>query len=34
MSYENAIAYAQRWIDIIHKPEVDEQEGKQIIEEF
>lgn len=33
MSYENAIAYAQRWIDIIHKPEVDEQEGKQIIEE-
>jgi len=33
MSYENAIAYAQRWIDIIHKPEVDEQEGKQIIDE-
>lgn len=33
MSYEDAISYSQRWIDIIHKPVVSEQEGKQIIEE-
>ncbi len=30
---ENAIAYSRRWIDIIHKPSVSEEEGKQIIDE-
>jgi putrescine aminotransferase len=33
MSYEEAIAYSQRWINIIHEPTVSEQEGKQIIDE-
>jgi len=33
MSYENAISYSKRWMDIIHKPDVSEDEGKQIIEE-
>jgi putrescine aminotransferase len=33
LSFENAIAYSRRWIDIIHKPSVSEEEGKQIIEE-
>jgi putrescine aminotransferase len=28
-----AIAYTQRWIDIIHNPAVSEEEGKRIIEE-
>jgi len=32
-SFEQALAYAQRWIDIIHKPSVSEEEGKRIIEE-
>jgi len=32
-SLEEAIAYSQRWLDLIHKPAVSEQEGKQIIEE-
>jgi putrescine aminotransferase len=32
-SYNGAIAFAQRWIDIIHKSEVTEEEGKAIIEE-
>jgi putrescine aminotransferase len=32
-SFEEALAYAQRWIDIIHKPSVSEEEGKRIIEE-
>jgi putrescine aminotransferase len=31
--YDGAIAFAQRWIDIIHKSEVTEEEGKAIIEE-
>jgi putrescine aminotransferase len=33
LSFEDAIAYSCRWIDIIHKPSVSEEEGKQIIEE-
>ncbi len=33
MSYEEAIAYSQRWIEIIHKTALTEEEGKQIIEE-
>ena len=32
-SFKDAIAYSRRWIDIIHKPSVSEEEGKQIIEE-
>ena len=32
-SFEEAIAYSRRWIDVIHKPSVSEEEGKQIIEE-
>jgi putrescine aminotransferase len=30
---DEAIAYSCRWIDIVHKPSVTEEEGKQIIEE-
>lgn len=33
MSYEEAISYSQRWIEIIHKTSLTEEEGKQIIEE-
>ncbi len=32
-SLESALAYSERWIDIIHKTEITEDEGKQIIEE-
>src|SRR4030042_80243 len=32
-SHEDAIAFAQRWIEIIHKTEVTEEEAKSIIEE-
>lgn len=32
-SYDDAMAYAQRWIDIIHKSSVTEDEAKGIIEE-
>ncbi len=32
-SYDEALAYAERWIGIIHKQEITEEEGKQIIEE-
>ncbi|MDI6768197.1 MAG: aminotransferase class III-fold pyridoxal phosphate-dependent enzyme [Anaerolineales bacterium] len=32
-SFEDAIAYSRRWIDIIHKTEVNEAEAKMIIEE-
>jgi len=32
-SYEGAISFAQRWIDIIHKSDVNEDEAKAIIEE-
>ncbi len=32
-SLEDAIAYSRRWIDIIHKTEVNEAEAKTIIEE-
>ncbi len=32
-SFEDAIAYSRRWIDIIHKIEVNEAEAKTIIEE-
>jgi putrescine aminotransferase len=32
-SFQEALAYSQRWIDIIHKPSVPEEEGKRIIEE-
>ncbi len=32
-SFEEAIAYSRRWIDVIHKPSVSEEEGKHIIEE-
>ncbi len=32
-NYEGAVAFAQRWIDIIHKSEVTEGEAKAIIEE-
>ena len=31
--YEEALAYTERWIEIIHKTSVSEDEGKQIIEE-
>ena len=30
---DDAVSYAQRWIDIIHKSEVTEKEAKEIIEE-
>lgn len=33
MFYEDAVSYSQRWIDIIKKPTITENEGKQIIEE-
>lgn len=33
MSFNNAIEYSKRWMDIIHKPSLSEEEGKQIIEE-
>jgi putrescine aminotransferase len=33
MSYDEAIAYSQRWMEIIRKSEISEAEGKQIIEE-
>src|SRR5574341_399225 len=32
-SLESALAYSERWIDIIHKTEISEEEGKLIIEE-
>jgi putrescine aminotransferase len=32
-SYDEAMTYAQRWISIINKPYLSEEEGKQIIEE-
>ncbi len=32
-SLDRAIDYSQRWIDIIHKPDITIAEGKQIIEE-
>jgi putrescine aminotransferase len=32
-SYEEAIVYTDRWIDIIHKSGVSKEEGKEIIEE-
>ena len=32
-SLKEAVAYADRWVDIIHKPAVTEEEGKSIIEE-
>jgi putrescine aminotransferase len=32
-SLEEALGYAQRWTEIIHKPTVSEEEAKQIIEE-
>ncbi len=32
-SLDEAIAYSQRWLDIIHKQTITEQEGKQIIDE-
>jgi putrescine aminotransferase len=32
-SLDEAIQYAERWIGIIHKPAVDPEEGRQIIEE-
>lgn len=32
-SHKKAIAFAQHWIDIIHKSEVNEKEAKKIIEE-
>ena len=32
-SFEEALHYTERWIDIIHKSEVSEAEGKVIIEE-
>src|SRR5512136_1841161 len=32
-SYEDVLLYTQRWIDIIHKTELTEAEGKAIIEE-
>lgn len=31
--YDQALAYANRWIDIIHKTELTPEEGKEIIEE-
>jgi len=32
-SLNDALTYAQKWIDIIHKPSVSEEDGKRIIEE-
>jgi len=32
-SYNDAVDYAKRWIEIIHKPAVSIEEGKQLIEE-
>ncbi len=32
-TYEDAFAYSQRWLDIIHKPDISEEDGKKIIEE-
>jgi hypothetical protein len=32
-SYGGAIEFAQRWIDIIHKSSINEEEAKSIIEE-
>jgi putrescine aminotransferase len=32
-SYNDAIDYSKRWIEIIHKPKVSFEEGKQLIEE-
>ncbi len=32
-SFQEALTYSQRWIDIIHKPVVSEEDGKRIIEE-
>ena len=32
-SFDEAVKYAQRWMDIIHKPELTEAEAKAIIEE-
>ena len=32
-TYEDAIAYSKRWMDIIHMPAVSEEVGKQIIDE-
>ena len=32
-TYEEAITYSRRWLDIIHKPSVSEEDGKKIIEE-
>ncbi len=32
-SFDEAIAYSKRWIDIIHKDQVSQQEAKTIIEE-
>jgi putrescine aminotransferase len=33
MSYDEAISYSQRWMEIIRKSEISETEGKRIIEE-
>lgn len=33
MSYDEAISYSQRWIDIIKNPVISDAEGKKIIEE-
>ena len=33
VSHENAVAYSKRWMEIIRKPDVSIDEGKQIIEE-
>lgn len=33
MTFEKAVSYSQRWIDIIKNPVLTEQEGKQIIDE-
>jgi putrescine aminotransferase len=32
-SLDDALAYSERWIDLIHKATISEEEGKQIIEE-
>jgi putrescine aminotransferase len=32
-SYDQALAYSERWIEIINKPAVTTEEGKQIVEE-
>ena len=32
-TYDGAVALAQRWIDIIHKTNLTEEEAKSIIEE-